>query len=140
MGIAKLLILVGVIGFALHWWSGRQDERILFSEKSVNGFIPVVMPDGVKPNTVVIFAPLNCPSSAAQRAQSLSEKLTRLGIPNVRSSSYSSNITEPTLDDKNRLKRTTFVLNGEIPAVFVGGMAKANPTPDEVVAEYAHNK
>ena len=72
MGIVKLLILVGVIGFALHWWSGQRDERILFSEKSANGFIPVVMPDGAKTNTVVIFAPVNCPSSAAQRAQTLS--------------------------------------------------------------------
>lgn len=137
MSIAKLLILVGVIGFALHWWSDQKEERILFAEKSANGFIPVVSPDGVKPNTVVIFAPVNCPSAAAQRAQALSEKLTRLGIPSVRSSSYSSNISEPTLEDKERFKRTTFVLNGEIPAVFVGGMAKANPTPEEVAAEYA---
>jgi hypothetical protein len=28
------------------------------------------------------------------------------------------------------------VMNGPVPVVFVNGKAKANPTPEEVVAEY----
>jgi hypothetical protein len=36
------------------------------------------------------------------------------------------------------LVRTNAVLSGEIPIVIINGMAKANPTVDEVVAEYRH--
>jgi len=34
------------------------------------------------------------------------------------------------------MKRTQAVLAGEIPAVFINGMGKSNPTADEAAAEY----
>lgn len=98
------------------------------------------MPDGAKANTVLILAPVDCPSDAAQRADALSEELARLGIPNIRSSSYSSNITDPTEEQKAGVERAVSVLNGEIPAVFINGMAKANPTVEEVAFEYERTR
>ena len=32
------------------------------------------------------------------------------------------------------------VMNGPIPIVYVDGRAKANPTPEEVVAEYRRSR
>lgn len=75
-----------------------------------------------------------------QRADALSERLNRLGIPNVRSASYSVNRNDPSAEQKAGLDRAVGVLNGEIPAVFVNGMAKANPSAEEVAAEYARTK
>jgi hypothetical protein len=94
------------------------------------------MPDGARPNTVIILAPENCPSEAAQRADSLASRLTEAGISNIRSSSYSTNIADPTKDQQAAVERAVKVLNGEVPAVFVNGMAKANPSFDDVVSEY----
>jgi hypothetical protein len=133
----RLLILgVVLIGAATYWWNGRVD----MGKPSVNGFIAVTMPDGAAPNTVVIFAPLNCPSDAAQRAAQLSEELTRQGIPNVRSNSFSADLVDPTREQRVGLERAVVVMNGAIPAVFVNGMARANPTADQVAAEYQRTK
>jgi hypothetical protein len=34
------------------------------------------------------------------------------------------------------MERAVDVLKGEIPAVFINGMGKSNPTAEEVAAEY----
>jgi hypothetical protein len=136
----KLLVVAGAIWFAFHWWKGRGSEEAHPAQKSPNGFVSAVMPDGAKANTVLILAPVDCPSDAAQRADALSEELARLGIPNIRSSSYSSNITDPTEEQKAGVERAVSVLNGEIPAVFINGMAKANPTVEEVAFEYERTR
>lgn len=95
------------------------------------------MPDESSPDTVIILAPLNCPSAAAQRARALSEELTRRGIPNRQSASYSADYGGAlTADQKSRLDWAVRVMRAEIPAVFINGRAKANPTSDEVATEY----
>lgn len=142
MGIARFLILVGIIGFGIHWWNGKgHDATAVASDyTSPNGFVSVAMPAGTPPNTVVILAPVNCPSAEAQRADSLSEQLSRRGIPNVRSSHFSASSTDPSAEQKARLDHAVAVLNGEIPAVFINGVAKANPSADEVVTEYRRTR
>jgi hypothetical protein len=135
MGTVKLLLIVCALGFAFHWWNGRGDG-LANAPTSPNGFVSVVMPDGAEANTVVILAPVDCPSDAAQRADALSRELTRLGIRNVRSNSFSANIADPNAKQQAGIERAFAVLNGQIPAVFVNGMGKANPTAAEVVSEY----
>lgn len=135
MSIVRFLVLIAAIGLAVKWWNGRGPD-LASAEKSVNGFVSAAMPDGVGENTVVILAPVNCPSDAAQRADALAAELTRMGIPNVRSSSYAANINDPTPAQEKSLKLAVEVLNGPIPAVFLNGKAKANPLLSEVVAEY----
>lgn len=148
MKIIRLLVVAGAVWFAFHWWKGREahESRVAqdggaaqtgrTSQESPNGFIEVAMPDGARNNTVLIFAPVNCPSDAAQRADDLADKLTRLGIPNMRSSSFSSSINNPTKEQREGVERAVSVMNGAIPAVFINGMAKANPTVEEVAAEF----
>lgn len=99
-----------------------------------SGFVPVQMPDGAARNTVIILAPLNCPSAAAKRADALAARLTALGIPNVRTNQYA--ISSPTRDMQSGIKHAAAIINGEIPAVMINGWGKANPTPEDVASEY----
>ena len=135
----KLLALVAAVALAIHWWRGR-GEGIDGATKSPNGFVSVAMPDGAPRNTAIIFAPLNCPSDAAQRADALANELTSRGIPNVRSDSYEAKVTNPTADDEANLHRTDDVIKAGVPVVFINGRAKANPTLKEVIAEYSGSR
>ncbi len=140
MTMARILIIIAVLGFAAYWYKNHNVSSSAAAQKSQNGFISVIMPDGAAANSVVILAPLNCPSDAAQRADALSARLTELGIPNVRSSSFSANIAAPTDEQSAAMKRSISILNGDIPAVFLRGMGKANPTAAEVAAEYRRTR
>ncbi len=138
--MTRILILIAVLGSAAYWYKNHNVSSSAAAQKSQHGFISVIMPDGAAANSVVILAPLNCPSDAAQRADALSARLTELGIPNVRSSSFSANIAEPTDEQTAAMKRSISILNGDIPAVFLRGMGKANPTAAEVADEYRRTR
>lgn len=140
MGLMRWLIIFAAAGFAFHWWQDYKMENHPDAQLSANGFVSTAMPASATKNSVLILAPVNCPSEAAQRANALSERLTRMGVPNVRGDSYSLNISNPTKDEKAAVERAVAVLNGEIPAVFINGMGKANPTADEVLAEYQRTR
>ena len=139
MRALKVLALVAAVALAIHWWRGRS-ENIVGAAKSPNGFVSVVMPNGAPRNTAIIFAPLNCPSDAAQRADTLANELTSRGIPNVRSNSYDATVTNPTANEEANIQRTHDVVNAGVPAVFINGRAKANPTFKEVIAEYSGSR
>src|SRR5688572_12044181 len=68
MKALKILFIVALVVSGWQWWKNRADDV----KPSASGFVPVVMPNGTDANTVVILAPLNCPSDAAQRADALS--------------------------------------------------------------------
>jgi hypothetical protein len=140
MNLVKILILIGIAGFVVHLWKNHEAQKLLTSELSPSGFIRVAMPDNAPNNSVIILAPVNCPSDAAQRADALAARLSNLGIPIVRSSSFSANIENPTDEQNTALRRAVSVLEGEIPAVFLNGMGKSNPTIDEVTAEYERTR
>ena len=89
-------------------------------------------------DTAVILAPLNCPSARAKQADAMAEQLGQMGIPVRRSNSYSATITDPA--QMPLLTRTNAVLGGEVPIVIINGMAKANPTVDEVALEFGRDK
>lgn len=99
---------------------------------SRQGFIDIPLPDGQSGHHVVIFAPANCPSDAAQRAEALARRLDDAGIPYTRS----QNARFSSLSSQEEAARVTSVMNGPIPVVFVRKRARANPDADAVVAEY----
>jgi len=94
------------------------------------------MPAGAVPNTVIVFAPINCPREGAQRARAMVKKLNDLGIANVLADHYGAQVFEPNPETEAAFKRLNVVMTGEIPIVLINGMGKANPTADEVVAEF----
>ena len=146
MQLLKLVLAVAVLGYGYHAWHVHKNGDATLATTSArsapgsSGFMPVAMPEGSSRNTVLILAPINCPSSDAKRADVLAESLTRRGIPNIRSSSYSLRIANPSEAEQANMKRAGDVLGGGIPAVFVNGMGKSNPSIDEVAAEYARTR
>jgi hypothetical protein len=97
-----------------------------------HGFVQIPAPDGQPSRGIVIFAPVNCPSDAAQRAEALARHLSAQGVPYVRS----QNAEFGNLASQDEVSKVMAVMNGPVPVVFVNGKAKANPTPEEVLAEY----
>ena len=140
MRILQFIALAVIGGLAVQMWRGHGHPAATFgtagAEASPNGFVATTMPEGSSADTVLILAPVHCPSKAAQRADALARKLTDMGIPNKRGNSFSLHVPNPTAEQISAMKRTEAVLGGEIPAVFINGMGKSNPTADEIAAEY----
>lgn len=101
-----------------------------------SAFVDMPMPDGVSPRGVVIFAPANCPSDAAQRADALARYLSARGIAHVLASAAEFS----NLGSQEEADRVMSVMNGPIPVVYVDGKAKANPRPEDVEAEYRRTR
>lgn len=140
MRLAKWLMLLGAVAFGWNAWRDHAREAELAALASPTGFVPVIMPDGAAPNTVIVFAPQNCPKESAQRAEALAQRLLREGIPTQRSASYSVQLAEVTAEQRAAMQRTDTVMRGEIPAVLVNGMGKANPSAEDVIAEYRRTR
>lgn len=138
MRLLKILLVVGVAAVGYKQWNQYQHNRELaaLAQQSPGGFIPVSMPSQAPTGHVYILAPLNCPSPEARRADELAARLHQLGIPVKRGSGYSLQFGEPTEQAIADAKRTSHILEGPIPAVFVNGMGKSNPTLEDVLAEY----
>jgi hypothetical protein len=140
MNVLKVSGLALALVAAAVWWKHRDTAPSPSLAQTIapspNGFVSVIASDGAPDRTVVIFAPIGCPREAAQRANAMASELQAQGIPHLRSDRFSVNIPNPTSEQRESLQRTSTVLNGEIPAVFIGSSAKSNPTVQEVVAEY----
>ena len=129
MKIVKLLLLLLAALFAFQYWQANRPA----TGPSPNGFVAMPAMAGSDPKQVVVFAPENCPSEKAQAADDLAQQLTSRNIPTVRSHdvSFSSSDMDPAIG-----VRLNSVMNGELPIVFVNGRGKANPTLEEVIAEF----
>lgn len=137
------LFLMAVLGGAgaVQLWHVHQRsviDRELLATADGNGFVSVATAAGSAADMAVILAPLNCSSAQAKRADAMAAQLEQRGIPNTRASNYSVTVHNPEL--MPLLKRTEAVLDGEIPIVIINGMAKANPSVDEVVSEFRRGK
>jgi hypothetical protein len=140
MNPGKLLIVGAALIGAQHAWSVHQRSRLehqTLAGANANGFIDVLMPDGAPPHTVLVFAPLNCPSDGAKRADAMAERLTALGIPNIRTSQYQASGLRA--GQKELMEHTNVVMSGTIPVVIIDGMGKSNPSMDEIASEYRRN-
>lgn len=134
-----MVVIVAAVAF---WTSSRsarnsgKDDSGNTSDVEIGAplskFVSIPIPDGLPQSGIVIFAPKNCPSDAAQRAERLTGYLEERGIGFMRSQSANYN----NLTSQEEVQRVMAVMNGDIPIVYVNGRAKANPTPEEVEAEY----
>lgn len=145
MNAVKTCLVVSVVVAGICLWSvyapeGGVSEVVAKATKRIgsgkadasHGFVQIPAPDGQPGRGIVIFAPRNCPSDAAQRAEALARHLSAQGVPYVRS----ENAEFGSLSSQDEVTKVLSVMNGPVPVVFVNGKAKANPTPEEVVAEY----
>jgi hypothetical protein len=138
---ALALMTALTVGGGVHLWHVHQRaaiDRELLASADSNGFVSVVRPPDVPRDTAVILAPLNCPSVRAKKADAMAKELGQMGITVRRSNSYSARITDPA--QMPLLTRTNAVLGGEVPIVIINGMAKANPTVEEVALEFRRDK
>jgi hypothetical protein len=138
MIITKIFVVLAIVGGVYHFWHGRSVAHLTPEQmaSSPGEFIATAMPDGAEKNKVLILAPVNCPSAAAKRADSLAAQLENMGIPVTRSNSFALRVNNPSEEDKASMERAASVLRGEIPAVFINGMGKANPSAEEVASVY----
>ncbi|KAF1714669.1 hypothetical protein CSC74_15580 [Pseudoxanthomonas yeongjuensis] len=145
MNVVKTCLAVGVVVAGICLWSvyapeGGVSEVVAKATRRIDsgktagghGFVQIPAPDGQASRGIVIFAPANCPSDAAQRAEALARRLSAEGVPYARS----ENAEFGSLASPDEVSKVLSVMNGPVPVVFVNGKAKANPTPEEVVAEY----
>jgi hypothetical protein len=132
MKVIKLVLFLAVVGVAYQWYT-HQPKTGPETLVSANGFIALPTLVNADPKQVVVFAPENCPKEDAQRSDALAQQLTQRNIPSVRSHDVSFTSSDP---DPGIGARLNAVMNGEFPIVFVKGRGKANPTLDEVIAEY----
>jgi hypothetical protein len=140
MTLFRLLIVIALVGVGVHWWQDRSDEQALRALTTSAGFLPVPMPPSAARNTVIVFAPINCPREGAQRARELVQKLDERGIANQLTDHYGAQTFEPNPETEAAFKRLNIVMTGDIPIVLVNGMGKANPTVDEVVSEFKRTR
>ena len=132
MNLIKALLLLAIAGGGYQYWQKHAAEADLAAATSASGFVQVPMPEGMAAHGVVVFAPDNCPSDAAQRAYALVSELGGMGVPVVRASAASFD----NLPDAETAARVRAVMDGPIPVVFVNGRAKADPSVQDVIAEY----
>jgi len=144
MSLVRWVMLICVVAFGYNYWNKSKvapGDPVATAEAatpSLNGFVPLPMPESINPREVYIFAPLNCSSDEARRADEMAEELSRRNIPHVRSSHV--NFTFAGIPDAALLDRVNAVMGGTVPIVFINGKGKASPGLHEVVAEYAAMK
>ena len=142
MNALKLIaVMVLVVVATAVWKSGVLDgigKRVTAATQEVDstGFVSIPMPDGMSSQGIVIFAPEDCPSDAAQRARKLASFLSDRHIGYVHSESANYN----NLSSQEEVSQVMSVMNGRIPIVYVNGKAKANATPEEVEIEFRRSK
>lgn len=119
---------------ALAALAGNAGDALAMGGTGARGgeFAAVPMPDGMPTRGVIIFAPANCPSDAARRADDLAQYLSERRISYVRASAAEFS----NLGSREEAERAMSVMNGPIPVVYVNGKARANPRPEDVEAEY----
>lgn len=137
MNLLKLALVLAIGAGAYNYWrqhrhegpSERPDARLSTS----SGFVSLPAVRGQSPSAVLVVAAEDCPHEDAQRADRLAEDLSRNGLPVVRTHSVGFDIPNGGQADLDGINR---VMTGQLPVVFVRGRAKANPTLEEVLAEF----
>lgn len=136
MSLGRFILVVAILGGGWKWWHHHSEVAAVATVTSDRGFVDMPPPSGLSDSDVVIFAPKNCPSDGAQRAESLASDLAAKGIVVARADE--ANFDD--LPDAATAERVGQIMSGPIPIVFVHGRAKANPSLDDVLAEYHGGK
>ncbi len=132
MNVIKLVLMLAVVALAYQYWTTQQSTSGP-AVVSANGFVTMPPMDGGNPNQVVVFVPEDSPPEKAQKADELAQQLGTRNIPTLRthSVSFASSVLDPKVG-----VRLDSVMKGEPPIVFVNGRGKANPTLEQIIAEY----
>ena len=141
--LLKVVFFVALIAFGHHMYKKTMADEAAASAGSganENGFVETPPLQGSARNVVTILAPENCPSEQAQRAAALDAALDEMGIPHTMGDSMSFDMMEGTPENRAKVDAAVKVFNQGAPAVFINGMAKSNPTAEEVAAEYRRTK
>jgi hypothetical protein len=125
-GIGILLLLVGIM-----MNSKTATSSTAARVATQTGFVKVPLPEGAVANQVLIVGP-NCHRPQGVRTRALASGLAKLNIPYQQTSSVrmSSDVGLGNIFQLNQL------MAGDAPIVFVNRKGKANPSLDEVLAEY----
>ena len=137
---ALFVILVFVVAYnvprlnqARMMASAPATEMTPLSTRPSTPFVAVPTVMGQSPSDVLIFAAKNCPHEDAQRADRLAADLSRSGLRVVRIDSINFALQKA---DQAEVDQLNALHDEELPIVFLHGRAKANPTIQEVLAEY----
>jgi hypothetical protein len=136
MKILKLVVLLVLVAVVYREWHRHGSPVIGTGDSGAigdSGFVPLPAPAGADAGRVLIFAPIDCPSEQAQRAGALARALAGQHIAYTRLEQADFDLENPDPGTLARLKR---VMEGKAPIVFVRGRAKADPSFEEVLAEY----
>ena len=130
------LVVIGIVVFGLgylvwHRHAANVEAAALAELTDENGFIALPQPDGADPHKVYLFSPINCPREAGRRSDALARSLAEREVALTRTSEITY-----VPHDSVTLARMRAVIHGDPPIVFVNGRMKANPSLEEVVAEY----
>ena len=132
--IIRAIALLALLGYGgYHLWQQHEKHEAVLATADINGFMPIPRGNGVDPKRVIILAAQNCPRAGAQRAQALARKLADRHIPYAMWNQIHFNFSPA---DAPKIPALNTVMNGTIPIVLVNGRGQANPSLDQVVAEY----
>lgn len=131
-----LLLAVAMAGAGYHFWHQHQQaqqRQAILANADANGFLALPRPDAVNPNEIIILAARNCPRAGARRARAMERALADRHIPHALRDSIHF---EFSASSQPKIPGLNLVMNGATPIVLIHGRGKANPTLDEVLAEY----
>jgi hypothetical protein len=137
MKLVQSVILCSTAVLGYHLWHVHRSSPVpppATDSYSAEGFVKTAMPQEAQGSAVLIVAPVDCPRNAARTrsALALAQELTRLGIASTMTThvSFRWNTRDP--DARASTDRAQAVLRDGPPVVFVNGMAKSNPSADDV--------
>jgi len=137
MNLLKLVLVIAIGAGGYNYWRQHRQEHPSGGSGGLSstsrGFVSLPAVRDQSPSAVLVVAAEDCPHEDAQRADRLAEDLSRSGVPVVRTHAIGFEIANGGSADVDRINQ---VMTGELPVVFVRGRAKANPSLEEVLAEF----
>ncbi|MBM0740719.1 hypothetical protein JOY44_03645 [Phormidium sp. CLA17] len=132
LAIAAQAAIIGAVVYVK--FTSRTAMASQTAMENQTGFVKAAMPDGAIANEVLIVGP-DCDRPEGIRKKALAAGLAKLNVPHHQTSSISMN-SESTDDIFTAMTQMDSLMKADSPVVFVNAKGKANPTLDEVVAEY----
>jgi hypothetical protein len=134
MNLVKVLLVVAAaVGAYNDWREDGTGGLACHAARSTSGFATLPAVRGQSPAAVLVVAAEDCALEDAQCADRLADDLSRNGVRVVRVHHVGFDLAG---GDSGDTERINAVMTGTLPIVFVRGRAKANPTLDEVLAEF----
>jgi len=137
MNAKTIIFALAIAAGGYHFWQQHQQQaqqrQAILANADPSGFLALPPPDGVNPNEIIILAARNCPRAGARRARAMARALADRHIPHALRDHINFELppgSQPEIPGLN------LVMNGATPIVLIHGRGKANPTLDDVLAEY----